>query len=183
MKLQIAVMTALCVVAPAMAADPSAAPNPPGHDNKPDHAGPKDKSKEPKAPITLHGTITQATNDKGKAVFQLTSGGTTYTLSVGPSWFAAADDALESRVGDSVTVVGEVAAGSTEVDVLTVDGEQVREGGKPPWAGARQPAGGQHFGWSEEKAALMAEKFAMRQLRFGGCFPPGHCKPEGEAGG
>ena len=176
--LPVAVLAILLSVAavPALAADPSPAPHPPGQDVRPDHAGPKDKTKEPKNPITLRGTVVRATDEDGNAVYELVSGGKTYTLDAGPSWFLRENHPLESRVGDTLTIGGTVAAGSTEVDVETIDGKAIRDGGKPAWAGGWKRVGQQHPGWSEEKAALMAEKLAARQLKFDGCFPPGHCK-------
>lgn len=175
-------MLLTAVAMPAQAAEPSAPPDPPGQGNKPDHAGPKDKAKQPKESITLRGTVTQASDEQGATVYRLSSEGTLYTLDAGPSWFLGQDHPLAARVGDTVTISGTLATGSTEVDVETIDGESIRDGGKPPWAGGWKTVGQQHPGWSEEKAALMAEKLAARQLRFGDCFPPGHCKQATNAG-
>ncbi len=74
-----------------------------------------------------------------------------------------------------MTITGEQAAGSTEVDVLTVDGKALREPGKPPWAGGWKVVGERHPGWSQEKA----DRF---KAKFGDCFPPGQCKTKDKAG-
>jgi hypothetical protein len=169
----VAVLTFLFVAAaaPTLAADPS--PAPPGHGNKPDHAGPKDKA--PKEPITVSGAVTKATDDDGETVYQLTAGGKTYTLDAGPAWFMGDDHPLASRVGDTVTIVGEVAAGSANVEVQTIDGTAVRAGGKPPWAGGWKAVGEKHPGWTADKAARVANHLTRLIERFG-CFPPGQCK-------
>ena len=133
-------------------------PKPPGQANKPD--------KPLKAAITITGTIHESTDADGRAVFTLQDGGTTYTLDGGPSWFYGDDHPLKKYVGQAVTVAGEVAEGSSEVDVETVDGTALREGGRPPWAGGWKVVGERHPGWSQEKA----DRFKAN------CWPPGHCK-------
>jgi hypothetical protein len=158
----LALIALLVVVAlPALAAGPSAIPGPPGQANKP--------PKAEKAPVTLTGTVTATTDADGQAAFTLRSGGTTYTLDAGPSWFYGDNHPLKAYVGKSVTVVGERAAGSTEIDVESVDGEALREAGRPPWAGGWHVVGERHPGWSQEKA----DRF---KAKFGNCFPPGQCK-------
>lgn len=144
---------------PAIAADPS--PVPPGR---------ADKSPKPeKAPITITGPVSASTDADGNPVFTLRSGGTTYTLDAGPSWYLGDDNPLEAFVGKSVTVVGGKAADSNEVDVETVDGTAIRAAGKPPWAGGWKRVGERHPGWSQEKADRL-------EAKFGDCFPPGQCK-------
>lgn len=163
-----ALLIALAI--PAFAAKPSSSPGqanqpenaklpaPPGQANKPDKA--------PKAAITITGTIQESTDAEGRAVFTLQDGGTTYTLDSGPSWFYGDDHPLKKYVGQFVTVAGEVAEGSSEIDVETVDGAALREPGRPPWAGGWKVVGERHPGWSQDKAD-----------RFGAdCWPPGHCK-------
>ncbi len=158
----LALITLLVLVAlPVVAADPSAKPVPPGQANKP--------PKAEKAPITLTGTVAASTDADGRQSFTLRSGGTTYTLEAGPSWFYGDNHPLKVYVGKSVTVVGGRAAGSTEVDVDSVDGKALREPGKPPWAGGWKVVGERHPGWSQEKA----DRF---EAKFGDCFPPGQCK-------
>jgi hypothetical protein len=136
----------------------------------------QDKDKAPKAPITLHGTIKAAADADGETAYTLTDGGTTYTLEAGPPWFFGDDHPLKPYVGKSVKVEGEVAEGSTEVEVISVDGVALREPGKPPWAGGWKIVGQAHPGWSQEKA----DRF---EAKFGDCWPPGHCKEKPNQGG
>jgi hypothetical protein len=158
----LALVALLVVVAlPVIAADPTPKPVPPGQTNKP--------PKVEKASVTLTGTVAAATDADGRATFTLTSGGTTYTLEAGPSWFYGDKHPLKPYVGKSVTIVGEKAASSNEVEVESVDGKALREPGKPPWAGGWKVVGEGHPGWSKEKA----DRF---KAKFGDCFPPGHCK-------
>ena len=158
----VAAILALAVALPVLAVKPSA---PPG----------QAKDKVEKSPITLHGTIESATDAKGGTTYRLTDGGKTYTLEAGPSWFFGEDYPLEKYVGKNVTVVGEVAAGETDVEVTSVDGVALREPGKPPWAGGWKRVGQLHPGWSQDKA----DRF---KAKFGGCFPPGQCKDKPEKG-
>lgn len=135
-----------------------------------DSAPGQNKAKVEKSPITISGTIATSTNDTGTKTYTLSDGGRTYELSAGPEWFF--DEGaypLDKFVGQSVTVVGEIAAGSDEVDVISVNGTALREPGKPPWAGGWRAVGERHPGWSQEKADRMKAK-------FGDCFPPGQCK-------
>jgi hypothetical protein len=171
----ILLVTALAVLAivvalPALAAEPSTSPDGPGNSEK------AKKEKVAKDPITLNGTVASSTDAEGKTTYTIQSGGTTYTLGAGPSWFFGDDHPLKPFVGDSVSVVGEKAAGSTEVDVETVNGTALREGGKPPWAGGWKRVGEGHPGWSQEKA----DRFTAK---FGNCFPPGKCKEKPNRGG
>ena len=146
----------LLLAVPALAGKPS---QPPG----------QAKDKAERAPITLTGTIQVSTDADGKDTYTLQSGGKTYTLEAGPAWFFGDNYPLKPYVGKSVTVVGEVAEGSTEVDVESVDGTALRAPGKPPWAGGWRRVGNVHPGWSQEKA----DRF---KAKFGDCFPPGQCK-------
>ena len=134
------------------------------------------KAKVPKEAITLTGTVTAATDADGDAEYRLSSGGTTYTLDAGPAWFHGDNHPLAAFAGESVTIVGEIAEGSTEVEVSTVDGTAIRAAGKPAWAGGWKRVGAAHPGWSQEKADRMAEKAERMKDKFGDCFPPGTCK-------
>ena len=130
----------------------------------------QNKSEVEKAPITISGTIEVATGDNGKKTYTLTDGGRTYTLGAGPKWFF--DEGaypLDKYVGQSVTIEGEIAADSDEVDVISVNGTALREPGKPPWAGGWKVVGERHPGWSQDKA----DRF---EAKSGDCWPPGHCK-------
>ena len=150
---------ALVVALPVIAAKPSA---PPG----------QAKDKAEKTPITLHGTIQSSTDAEGETSYTLRDGGKTYMLEAGPKWFFGDNHPLKPYVGKSVTVEGEVAADSTEVDVRSVDGVALRGPGRPPWAGGWKRVGALHPGWSQDKA----DRF---QAKLGGCWPPGHCKDHG----
>lgn len=125
--------------------------------------------KAPKASITLTGTIASAADAGGKPAFSITDGGKTYSLEAGPSWYWGDNHPLKPYVGKSVTVVGEIAEGTTEVDVQSVDGKELRATGKPPWAGGWKVVGERHPGWSQDKV----DRF---KAKFGDCFPPGKCK-------
>ncbi len=152
-------LIALLVVAlavPVLAAKPS---SPPG----------QAKEKVPSAPITLNGTIQTAADADGETTYTLRDGGTTYTLGAGPRWFFGGAYPLDPYVGENVTIEGEIAEGTTEVDVISVNGVPLRESGKPPWAGGWKRVGSGHPGWSQEKA----DRF---DAKFGGCWPPGQCK-------
>jgi hypothetical protein len=155
-------LIALMVIAlavPVLAAKPS---SPPG----------QAKEKVPSTPITLNGTIQTAADADGETTYTLRDGGTTYTLGAGPKWFFGGAYPLDPYVGENVTIEGEIAEGTTEVDVISVNGVALREAGKPPWAGGWKRVGSAHPGWSQDKA----DRFADKADRFGGCFPPGQCK-------
>ena len=134
------------------------------------------KEKTAKTPITLNGTIESSAGDDGKTEYTLTDGGKTYTLSAGPTWFFDAGSyPLDPYVGKTVTVEGELAEGTTDVDVISIDGTPLRAEGKPPWAGGWQVVGEKHPGGSQEKA----DRF---KAKFGDCFPPGQCKDKPNKG-
>jgi hypothetical protein len=158
---------ALLVAVPVLAGTGNGKENAPG----------QQKEKTPKVAITLNGTIeTGPADEDGKASYTLTDGGKTYTLEAGPKWFFdAASYPLAKYVGKNVKVEGEIAEGSTEVDVISIDGTALRAPGKPPWAGGWKVVGEKHPGWSQEKADRMKAK-------FGDCFPPGQCKDKPNKG-
>ena len=168
---------------PEPSAEPQATAEPtplaqPDQKGKPEEGPSERKNKGPEEEITLSGTVTAGTDADGETVYGMQSGGTTYVLEAGPKWFFGDDYPLKPFVGRNVTVVGEVAEGSTEVDVVSVDGTRLREPGKPPWAGGWKAVGERHPGWSEEKAARFAERQAAKAARSGDCWPPGHCKQQ-----
>ena len=140
--------------------------------------GPKvEKEKTASVPTTLKGTVGTKTNADGETEYTLTVGSTIYALEAGPSWFWKDKHPLAAYVGKSVTVVGEQEQGTTSVDVQSVDGKQIREPGKPPWAGGPKRVGKDHPGWSQDKADRWAAKFADKKAKFGvDCWPPGQCK-------
>lgn len=158
----VGLVLAVVVAVPVLGAKPS---TPPG----------QAKEKVPSAPITISGVVEKSTAAEGDEVYTLTDGGTTYTLEAGPKWFFETYP-LEQYVGEDVTVEGEVAEGSTVVEVMSIDGTALREAGKPPWAGGWKRVGERHPGWSQEKA----DRF---EAKFGDCWPPGHCKDKPGKGG
>lgn len=150
----------LLIALPVFAAPPSGAPG----------AGPTgENAKVEKVPVTITGTVETSTDADGNTVYTLTDDGRTYTLHAGPPWFFGDGYPLAPFADKVVTVDGELAEETDEVDVLAVDGQALREPGPPPWAGGWKRVGEAHPGWSQEKA----DRF---QARFGDCFPPGHCK-------
>lgn len=160
----------ILVALPAVAADPS--PSPGAGQGK---AKGQQKEKVAETPISLTGTVAAATDAEGKTTYTLSSGGKTYQLDAGPSWYWGDKHPLKAFVGQSVKVEGSTKAGSTEVDVARVDGKAVRAAGKPPWAGGWKRVGKAHPGWSQEKA----DRF---KAKFGDCFPPGQCKTKPNKG-
>ena len=138
------VVAAMAIAIPVVGADPSPSAGPPGQAKPEKSAKP---AKSPEVAVTVQGTITQGTDAKGRATFTLTTGGKTWNLSAGPSWFWGDKNPLAASVGKSVTVVGTQEQGGTEVDVETVDGKALRAPGKPPWAGGPWVVGPTHPGW------------------------------------
>ena len=57
-----------------------------------------------------------------------------------------------------MTITGERAEGSNDVDVFTAGGKTLREPGKPPWAGGWKTVGEKHPGWAQWKVDKAAEK-------------------------
>ena len=161
------VILAIVVALPALAADPSASPGP-------GNSGKAKASKAPEVEVTLTGTLASSTDAEGETTFTLQSGGTTYNLDAGPSWFHGDKHPLKPFAGKIVTVIGEKASDSTEVEVKSVNGTVIRSPGKPPWAGGWKRVGSAHPGWSQAKADRMKAK-------FGDCFPPGQCKDKAKA--
>ncbi len=84
--------------------------------------------------ITVRGTVQRTTSADGASAYTLAANGTTYSLSDGP-----------------VDVIGEVAEGSTEIDVQTIDGKALRAPGRPPWAGGPKVVGEKHPGSTAPK--------------------------------
>src|SRR3954471_17044459 len=187
---------AVVVALPVLAASPSPSAGAAAATHKPEGTHGPHATKGPKAPgdkenggadevaVTLKGTV-QATKDTdGESSYTLQSAGTTYTLDAGPSWFFGDAYPLAPYAGKSVTITGESPTGSTEVDVLTVDGKTLREPGKPPWAGGWKVVGKVHPGWSQEKADRQAAKAAAGHGRPSWARPKASDEPdESEAPG
>ena len=151
----------LAIAVLVIAADPS--PAPPGQQNKPDK--PDKAAKEAKGPevdLTLTGTVTKATDEKGRPTYTITVDGVAWELSAGPKWFKGANDALEAQVGKSVQVSGKHHEGDHELDVETINGQAVRAEAKPPWAGGPSVVGESHPGFKGWKAAKDHAKAGAR---------------------
>lgn len=148
--LLLAFVLALAVAAPALSADPSPSV-PPGRQGEkpgpPDHA--RAKAKAPKVEVTLTGTLARTTDDRGRPTYTLSAGGRTYELGAGPKWHWGDNNPLNAYVGTSVTVMGWLREGTTDVSVDTVDGTAIRAAGKPPWAGGPWVVGEGHPGWKD----------------------------------
>jgi len=148
-----AVVAALAIAIPVVGADPSPSAGPPGQSkpdkspnpNKPDKAA--KAAKGPEVAVSVTGTVTKGTDDKGRPTYSVTADGKTWELSAGPSWYWGDKNPLNAYVGKSVSIAGSTHAGETELDVDTVDGKALREGGKPPWAGGPWVVGESHPGW------------------------------------
>jgi hypothetical protein len=130
----------------------------------------EDSGEQLPATETRTGTLEAVTDADGDIEYQLNDDtGATVPLSVGPPWFWGEDHPLADITG-KVTVTGEVDDGTPPAhahaadrpdgvrsfDVFTVNGETIREAGKPLWAGGpavvleRHPG---YDGWSRGQAA------------------------------
>lgn len=145
----VALIGALAVAIPVLAASPSPASGPPGQAKPDKSAKPEKGAKGPEVPVTVTGTIVQTTDDQGLPAFTLTAGGKTWDLSAGPSWYWGDKNPLKPFVGKSATIAGRSHAGDTELDIETVDGKAIRAPGKPPWAGGPWVVGKIHPGWKD----------------------------------
>jgi hypothetical protein len=104
------------------------------------------KAHTPEHAITVRGTVQRTTNADGAGAYALVANGTTYALSAGPAWWWGANNPLAAYVGRTVDVIGEVAEGSSEIDVQSIDGKALRAPGRPPWAGGPKVVGEKHPG-------------------------------------
>jgi hypothetical protein len=138
--LLIAALAAIVLIAaPALGASPSPKP--------------QKAEKGPEVAKTLKGTLVAGTDGKGRATFSMTVEGTTWELSAGPKWFWGDKNPLAAFAGKAVEVAGTYHAGSTDLDVATVDGKAIRAAGKPPWAGGPKVVGKTHPGWKDGTSA------------------------------
>ena len=111
-----------------------------GESGKPDKAAKPEKGpKTPEHPVTLTGIVGQPDGEEGE--YTLVVGVKVYQLSAGPKWWWGDANPLAGSVGKVVTIDGEQAEGSDEVDVLAIDGTAIRAPGKPPWAGGWKVVG------------------------------------------
>lgn len=116
---------------------------------------------------TRTGTIEEVTDEDGNVAYELRSGSDSIRLSVGPPWFWGDDHPLAPYVGTDVEVTGHVDEGTPSehanprahqnaeergprepsFEVFSVDGNVIREPGKPPWAGGPSVVGERHPGF------------------------------------
>lgn len=129
----------------------------------------QDPEAEAEAPVQSRtGTIEAVTDGDGDTEYQLADGEGTVRLSVGPSWFWGDAHPLDGISGE-VTVTGQLddgtppahvnaanrGDGKPSFDVFTLNGEEIRAAGKPPWAGGPAVVGPSHpghAGWSRGQA-------------------------------
>ena len=121
-------------------------------------SGPGQKAHAPEHAITVRGTVQRTANADGASAYTLVANGTTYGLSDGPAWWWGAKDPLATYVGRTVDVVGDVAEGSTEIDVRSIDGQALRAPGRPPWAGGPKVVGEKHPGFKASKGQDKAQE-------------------------
>lgn len=133
--------------------------------------------KAPETPVTLTGIVGARAEADGGTTYTLTVGTTVYELEVGPPWFWGDANPLKPSVGKTVTIEGEQAAGSTDIDVKTVDGTAIRGDGKPPWAGGWKVVGKTHPGWAQWKVDKQAAKDAAGHGRPPWAGPKGSDDP------
>jgi len=126
-------------------------------------AGKGQKAHQPEHAITVRGTIQKATQADGATAYTLVANGTTYGLSDGPPWWWGAKDPLAAYVGRTVDVSGEVAEGSNEIDVQSIDGKALRAPGRPPWAGGPKVVGEKHPGSDTSKGQDKAQEKAKNK--------------------
>ena len=164
--------------APAPAPAASAEPTEPDEDDQGDSHGKPEKANKhdagtPEHPVTLNGIVGRSSDEAGE--FTLVVGLKVYRLSAGPRWWWGDSSPLAAVVGKVVTIDGEQEEGSDEVDVLAIDGKQIREPGRPPWAGGWKVVGPRHPGWAQWKVDKAAGK------AHGRSSAPGQLKHEDEA--
>jgi hypothetical protein len=157
--------------APTVSAAPDEADEGEQENGKPENAAkPAKGAKTPEHPVTVTGIVGRSADDEGD--YSLTSGLTIYKLSAGPKWWWGDANPLEDVVSSIVTIDGEQAEGSDEIDVLKINGKAIREPGKPPWAGGWKVVGEKHPGWAQWKV----DKLAGSGLGHGRDSAPGQLK-------
>lgn len=166
--------------APAGSAEPATGPDEnedgDGDTQKPDKAAKPEKGpKAPEHPVTLTGTVGKESGENGD--FTLTVGSHVYKLSAGPKWWWGDANPLAAAVGKTVTIEGEQEEGTSNVDVLAIDGTAIRAAGKPPWAGGWKVVGEKHPGWAQWKV----DKLNSRGGGHGRDNAPGQLKKDDAA--
>jgi hypothetical protein len=167
--------------APVQSAAPAAETEENGQGNgsggKPDKAAKPDKGpKAPEHPVTLTGTVGKESGEDGD--YTLIVGIKVYKLSAGPNWWWGDAHPLAASVGKIVTIDGEQAEGSDEIDVLKIDRTAIRAAGKPPWAGGWKVVGEKHPGWAQWKV----DKLNSRGAGHGRDSAPGQLKKDDAPG-
>ena len=178
LRLLLIALAVLAVVAAVTIPVLAASPSPGGSAGPGDHPGKGPKgSHEPEVQVTLKGTVAKSTDADGQTAYTLTADGKTVRLSAGPPWFWGDKNPLAALVGKTVTISG--GQSGDELDVEMVDGQAIREPGRPPWAGGWKAVGSKHPGWSQDKA----DRFKAKAQAHGvDCWPPGLCKEHGPQG-
>ena len=114
---------------------------------------------------SVTGLVTEGTNADGQAAYYLTpEGGDPIELSYGPSWLRGEASPLDQLVGSTVTMVGQLRDGAPNdnasemaqaqadatpmMHVRSVVGAELREQGRPPWAGGPKEVGEAHPGFA-----------------------------------
>lgn len=136
-----------------------------------DHGEETDTGEQTPSVETRTGTVEAVTDADGDVDYLLTDENGTIKLSVGPPWFWGDAHPLDGLSGD-VTVTGELddrtpgvrandnaldrAEGEPSFDLFSLNGDEIRAAGKPPWAGGPAVVGESHpgyAGWSKGQAA------------------------------
>ena len=60
---------------------------------------PPKAAKAPEVAVTVQGTVTKGTDDKGRPTYSVTADGKTWELSAGPSWYWGDKNPLNAYVG------------------------------------------------------------------------------------
>ena len=161
----VAIVAALAIAIPVMGADPSPSAGPPGQSKPDKSANPNKPDKAPKAAkgpevaVTVQGTVTKGTDEKGRPTYSVTAGGKTWELSAGPSWYWGDKNPLNAYVGKSVSIAGKHPRGRHRT--------RCRDGRRHGAARARQAAVGRRAVGRGRDAPRMEALDGRRQTRQG----------------
>lgn len=135
------------------AADPTAAPGTPVAPTTPLADDPGAGGPEPTS--TLRGVLRVQEGADGRGTYLIGD----VRLSVGPPWFWGENHPLADLVGRTITVTGREDDGANgrgrgrggdegpSFDVFAVNGTEIRQAGRPPWAGGPRVVGPSHPGY------------------------------------
>ena len=112
-----AMVVALAIAIPVMGADPSPSAGPRVNRNRTSRRTPTSPTRRRRPPraakaaktevaVTVQGTVTKGTDDKGRPTYSVTADGKTWELSAGPSWYWGDKNPLNAYVGKSVSIAG-----------------------------------------------------------------------------